>query len=264
MLLSVSTGFFYDRPLDELFPLVREAGFGAVELMVNPQVMQSSPQDLLEISRRNGVRIASLHAPFERFYGGDWPDERTTFQRLIELAAVLGARYVITHPPVRRGATPGDELARLAAYSSNLKVEGAGPRLTTENLGRYGDDRLCPLSSDPAKLLRFLEESRHPVCFDSSHTGTWSRDPVEEFTLLRDHVVAIHLSDSRGATSHILPGRGDLDLDRFLRAVRKSDYDGIVTLEVDLESGRKNPAGSDSQAVEWLVESRRLMEAALS
>lgn len=264
MILSVSTGFFHQRPLDELFPLVREAGFTSVELMVNPEVMRTSPQDLLEVCRTNGIRVASLHAPFERFYGGEWTDERTTFRKLLELAAVLGSSYVITHPPVRRGESEASE-SRLAEYSANLGgKEGAGPRLTTENLGRYGDDRLCPLSSDPRKLLAFLEETRHPVCFDSSHTGTWSRDPVEEFLLLRDHVVAIHLSDSRGATSHILPGRGDLDLDRFLRAVRRTGYDGIVTLEVDLESGRKNPAGSDSQAIEWLVASRQLMEAALS
>jgi sugar phosphate isomerase/epimerase len=258
MIFSVSTGFFHERPLDELLPLVREAGFASVELMVNREVMRTSSSDLLEIFQRHGIRCASLHAPFERFYAGEWADERTTFLKLLDLATALGAGYAITHPPVR-----GD---RLDEYSGNLGGRGAadGPRLTTENLGRYGDDRLCKLSQDPKKLLKFLEESRHPVCFDSSHVGTWTRDPVEEFMLLREHVVAIHLSDSRGATSHIVPGRGDLDLDRFLRAVKKAGYDGIITLEVDLESGRKNPAGSDSQAVEWLDASRRMMEAALS
>jgi sugar phosphate isomerase/epimerase len=86
-------------------------------------------------------------------------------------------------------------------------------------------------------------------------------DPVDVRHLFGDRLRHVHLSDNagKGWDSHLPPGHGVLDLDAFLEDLADSDYEGAVSLEVDLR-----PAlGHDERLAAVMVDMRERTEWAL-
>jgi sugar phosphate isomerase/epimerase len=83
--------------------------------------------------------------------------------------------------------------------------------------------------------LEQLEGLPHLV-LDTSHAAVAKHDPIEVRRLFGERLRHVHLSDNagRGWDSHLPPGEGVLDLDRFLGDLAGSGFDGAVSLEVDL------------------------------
>lgn len=57
---------------------------------------------------------------------------------------------------------------------------------------------------------------------------------MRAFAVLEGRLRHVHLSDSNltGRDEHRLPGTGKLPLERFLSALARSDYPGVVSLEL--------------------------------
>jgi sugar phosphate isomerase/epimerase len=90
--------------------------------------------------------------------------------------------------------------------------------------------------------LEALEGLPHLV-LDTSHAAVAKHDPIAVRRLFGDRLRHVHLSDNagKGWDSHLPPGDGVLDLDRFLEDLAASEYDGAVSLEVDLRPSLGHP-----------------------
>ncbi len=101
----------------------------------------------------------------------------------------------------------------------------------------------------------------HHLALDTSHAAVARHDPIEVRHLFGDRLRHVHLSDNagKGWDSHLPPGHGVLDLDAFLHDLADSDYEGAVSLEVDLR-----PAlGHDERLATVMVDMRERTERAL-
>jgi sugar phosphate isomerase/epimerase len=79
--------------------------------------------------------------------------------------------------------------------------------------------------------------------------------------LFGDRLRHVHLSDNagKGWDSHLPPGEGVLDLDRFLVDLAASTFEGCVSLEVDLRKRVEDEAAVQ----DLLVSMRERTESAL-
>ncbi|MBN2015197.1 MAG: TIM barrel protein [Candidatus Altiarchaeota archaeon] len=150
----------------------------------------------------------------------------------IETASYLGSRIVVVHP--------GYLASR--KYRKEHVIEIMVRNFKT--LARLSEDNgvwLCMenISSKPKALCVHIKEIRHicdlvdsdhfGVCLDSAHANTTGLSPDHFAEGLRDYVSHVHISDNTGIDDHLPIGLGNIDFEKFLKALKP--YNGCIIIE---------------------------------
>jgi sugar phosphate isomerase/epimerase len=237
--LLCSTGPFYMLPLGQVFEALSKAGFDAAEVMVTSERASQDPKALAALAEDFGVRIDAIHAPFlllTRTVFTTDPFEK--IKRSTELAQAVGAPTVVVHPAYRWQLRFAQWLERdLADYN---KSEGV--TVAVENMfpvwvrGRaLGFHR----SMGVEDMKRFAA-----VVLDTSHAAVTGIDILRAYDEVRDRIVHIHLSNNHGTgrDSHAPLTQGVLPVGAFLEQLARTDYQGTITLELDIREWAGKPA----------------------
>jgi len=250
--ISLSTGSLYTYGIARVFELAAEAGFDAVEVLVDHRWDSRHPVYLRQLSQRTGLPIAAVHNPFKPFVPG-WPHD--PLGRLRETAAVareVGAPLVVAHLPLRiRGARI--EFFGFARDALLLPVPLGGEKVYRDfllnGLARFERDEGIKIGVEnmPAKRLlgrkldihwlnnpESLSQMPH-LTLDTTHIGTWGFDLLAVYERLKERIAHVHLSDFDGR-EHRLPGTGHLPLGELLGRLARDGYDGAVTCEFGPEA----------------------------
>jgi sugar phosphate isomerase/epimerase len=164
----------------------------------------------------------------------------------IQLAQEAGAKLVVIHTPRAESLEEGDGLAfrqRIEAWQPRLQKRGL--RLALENKAIHQEvDRRYALS--PLVQLRaFADHYDLDLVLDTTHAGTAGEDLLQAWHVLDGRLTNVHLSDMGGHLplgnipyvrqwfgEHRFPGIGDLSLAGLLAELARSEYAGLITLEV--------------------------------
>lgn len=140
----------------------------------------------------------------------------------------VGATLVNVHPDPGKGMARAQSLgwnaetfARLAASAQAHNL-----RLMIENI---------PETFATVDDLRTLLDAHPTIGFhlDIAHAQVRGNRTHEFLTAFADRLVHVHLSDNSGRSDDHLPlGAGRLDWKRLVRALKRTGYDGTITLEV--------------------------------
>ncbi len=223
MILALATGSLHNYGLNRTWALAAEAGFDAVEVMIDAKWDTRQPPYLRELVAATGLPVVAMHTPFRplKGFGDDYP---ACVKRALELAGELGARSVVAHPELADGTDYGHWLRK---HHDELSPAG-GPRLAVENLP------LAQRGGKPKYRTHTVERiaAFASVTFDTSHFATAGVDILAAYEALWERVAHVHLSDFREGREHLVPGRGDLPLGPFLAALTARGYDGVLTVEL--------------------------------
>ena len=208
------------------------------------------------LADQHGLRIGAIHAPALLVTRSVWgTDPVGKIGTATRVANDAGVPLVVMHPPYRWQASYRRWLHEdLATVEARTGVTVAIENMFPVHIGSH------PLMFHANQDLEALAGIPHLV-LDTSHTAVARHDLVEVRRLFGDRLRHIHLSDNagKGWDSHLPPGEGVLDLDRFLADVADSAFAGCVSLEVDLRKRTK-----DSQALRaLLIDMRERAESAL-
>jgi sugar phosphate isomerase/epimerase len=248
---ALSTGSLYTYGLARTFELAAEAGFDAMEILVDQRWDSRQPDYLRRLSADSGLPIAAVHNPFKPFVPG-WPHD--VLGRLRQSAAVaraVGAGVVVAHLPLRIGGAEvqffglargktllplpiGAEkkyrdflLNGLAAFEAEAGVTIAVENMPARRvLGR-------PLDIHWLNSAGALAGMPH-LTLDTTHIGTWGLDLLATYEQVKWHLAHVHLSDFDGR-EHRLPGTGHLPLAGLLGRLARDGYRGAVTVELGPE-----------------------------
>lgn len=160
----------------------------------------------------------------------------------------FGARLVNVHPDPGRPALGQDENIRLNAVAFATLAEAAaqhGVRLMVENIvGAY---------ESVAAFQKFLgADPRIGWHYDIGHAQVRGNRSHEYLTALGNRLVHVHLSDNSGRSDDHLPlGVGRLEWKRFMRQVKRTGYDGTITLEVFADDRDYLLASRDRLRAAW-------------
>jgi len=99
--IAFSTGSLHTYGISRAFELAAEAGFEAVEVLIDHRWDSRQPAYLKRLSRESGLPIVAVHSPFVPHVPG-WPsDPLGRLQHSAALARELKAGIVVAHLPLR-------------------------------------------------------------------------------------------------------------------------------------------------------------------
>ena len=231
--------------LERQIAIVREAGYGGIELVHQPHGVLDASR--LDGGARAGIRRqlaeAGLTATAIAAHGdplaADADAEMARVVAAIDLAGDLSIPYVVTmaygrpeeYPVVRE---------RVAQRFARLAEHGAGRNVVVclePHVGQAFDTA--------EKCLWLVNRVRSPsfrLNFDNSHFEVMGVDQDEYLPKLLPISAHTHLKDQRGrAPAHefLVPGEGEFDYARYLRAMAAGGYAGWITVEVSVMVQRR-------------------------
>ena len=252
MNLGYSTWGMPQVPIDRGLAHLARLGFQGVELAVIPGY--TTELGRLDTAERRRIRQL-LH------------------RHGLDLAAIA-AHTSLLEPDESKHSANVDRLTRALDLAVDLADGPAPPVVNTTSGGRSGEweamrqtlvDRLGGLVDRAARLgvtlgiephvgacldlpdraLQLLREVNSPylkINFDISHFDVIGLTIEETVPLLAPQTVHTHVKDQRGRHPEfefLIPGEGDFDYVRYLKAMRQAGYDGYITVEVSVMVQRR-------------------------
>lgn len=230
--VALSTASVYPEGVAAGFEIAAELGYDGVELMIWTDPVSQDPRAVERLAHRHGVPVLAVHAPClavtQRVWGAD-PVHR--LRRTVEVAARLGARSVVLHPPFRwqrrYTAVFADEVDRASEFHGvTLPVENMFPL-------QRGAIRTVPyaLGDDPT------ETGFGAYTLDLSHTAAAGVDAIGLLRRMGDRLTHLHLTDGSGLPrdEHLVPGRGRQPCAEVCQTLADGGFaeaGGTVVLEV--------------------------------
>jgi sugar phosphate isomerase/epimerase len=233
-----SSAAFFTRPLSWTFRLAAECGYRGVEVMVTKDPESQDPARIRALGDEFGLTVGAMHAPCLLLTRKVWgTDPIGKIDRSVEAAADANIPVVVVHPPYRwqRAFRQWliEDLPGLEARTGiAVAVENMFPvRVAGRDVTFHSNQDLDELEGLPHLVL------------DTSHAAVSKHDLINVRKLFGERLRHVHLSDNagKGWDSHLPPGEGVLDLDAFLEDLAGSEYDGAVSLEVDLRPSLGHP-----------------------
>jgi sugar phosphate isomerase/epimerase len=263
--IAASSSFLYRRSLETNLRLTKEAGFEYIELFISRNVVSMTFEEIWSAVEESGLNVASIHLPIPFSYNSFWPNLERSMARGLEWAEILGVDWVVSHPLIV-SADADSELhqAMLDRYFRILRSAAGIPgahRLLIENMPKLGEGRpIRNLFRYPDGFLEMLHEFGFGMAFDTTHWGSFALDVSAGYRHFEPFVRNIHVSDFADGVEHIVPGEGDIDLDKFLNDLKSAGYSGQLTIELDFTTRGRNEGRDEDGIVRDLSRCREWLE----
>lgn len=221
------------KPVADEVRRIGKAGFDFVDLTLEgPAAFSADPKEIRPILAEYGLDIVGHTDPLLPWA---YPVESVRracageFARAAETFAELGAKIMNIHPcysaPIlMRNDTVDFNRAALPAIAK--AAESCGLTLMLENF-------MAPFNT--AEVFSGLMDSVPglKLHLDFGHTNLGGDGPMAFLDRLGGKLAHAHFSDNRGWADHHMPlGVGTVDWKNAVSALKKSGYDGTITLEV--------------------------------
>ena len=237
--IQCSTGPFWAFELEAALDALAEAGFTDIELMITRDPQTQEPDLPGTLAAERGLRIASIHAPFLVITRTVWGlDPLEKVRRGTEMCRALGCDTLIVHPPYLWERA----FARWLTHEAADHTADTGVTIAVETMYPKwvaGRQVRAYRWLDPGDLF----DSCHHVAMDTSHVTVARQDILDVYRRLLPKLVHIHLSNNAGdgRDGHLELEKGILPIDRFLNEVRRTDYAGVISLELSVRRYVERP-----------------------
>lgn len=232
--IGLSTVSVYPESTAHAFSYAARTGYEAVEVMVGIDALSQQASAIKQLSDHHDMPVSAVHAPCLLFTQRVWGLEPWgKLERSAEMAHDVGAEVVVVHPPFRWQRD----------YALGF-VEGIAALEETTGI-RFAVENMYPWRASSRRNRRRLEmyvpgwdpsdQDYANTCIDLSHAAIAHSDVVAMAERLGPRLRHIHLTDGTGSAKdeHLVPGRGTVGADAFLRHLAAVGFDGEVVLEIN-------------------------------
>jgi len=239
--------------LPEKLEAIAAAGFEGIEIFEQDFIAHDGgPREVGRMVRDMGLEI-TLFQPFRDFECLPEPMRAKAFDRArrkFDLMAALGTDLILICSSVHPRSLGGIDRAANDLAELGEIAKGRGLRVGYEALawGRHVNDH-----RDAWEIVRRADHPNVGLILDSFHTLGRELDPDSIRAIPGDRIFFVQLADAPLIDMDLLywsrhfrnmPGEGNLDVQRFMRAVSATGYAGPISLEIFNDQFRgSNPRG---------------------
>ncbi len=236
MKIGISTSCLYPMYTEKAFEAIASHRIELTEIFFNAncELEPSFINELCKIKDKYGITVSSIHPTMslaESFMLFSNYDRRFTegldwFKRYGEIAAALGAEYVIMHGGKPNGTMDDyGYFDKFAVVSDAVRQNGA--TLLQENVVHFRAGNLETLKN----MSDYLGDNVG-FCLDVKQSLRGGYSPYDVLKLLGSKIKHLHLSDSNGENDCMLPLTGNFDFKRFLNTAVDLGYMGNAVIEL--------------------------------
>lgn len=250
MEIGVSTASFYPLETELALEEIGKMGVKTSEIFFNAQCeLKGSFIDmLLNIKNHYNINISSVHPTMslaESFmifsaYERRFYEALDSYLRYSEIAAELGAKYIILHGGKPNGILSDEEYCERYMQLKEAALRN-GVTVLQENVAHHRAGEIEFMRS----MKDILGEDAE-FCIDIKQTIRCGYDPIEltrEFLLNTRHY---HISDHSTASDCMLPLKGKFDFNTFFDILKNYGYNGSLIIEVYSNAYREYREIADS------------------
>lgn len=239
--------------LEEKIEAIAGAGFSGIEIFEQDFIADiRSPREVGRRIREAGLELL-LFQPFRDFEGLPAALRRRAFdraERKFDVMQDLGCEMMLVCSSVHPEALGGIDRAAADFAELGERAAARGLRVGFEALawGRHIDDH-----RDAWEVVRRADHPNIGLVLDSFHTLGRGIDPESIRSIPGDRIFFVQLADAPQIDMDLLywsrhfrnmPGEGDLDVVRFMRAVAATGYAGPISLEIFNDQFRGGSPGT--------------------
>jgi sugar phosphate isomerase/epimerase len=241
--LAVSSMFFHEYPLGEIFDFVAEAGLDSLEFWVETPHFWLRNQPIRElcacIGAHPGFSPITVHAPVLDLNPCSINPKVAAVSvqdtlAAVNLAEAAGADILTVHPGRRTAKRPpsAPDYRRFDHYIRKLgdAVQGKKVRVAIENMERKVNSLLCT----PGTVREVLDQEPWLwFTLDVSHAlGVSVEEVFSYIDLCGDRLATVHLGKADAGTMH-LPVSGSARIATVLHRLADAGFSGTITLEIE-------------------------------
>ncbi|MFC4242607.1 sugar phosphate isomerase/epimerase family protein [Gryllotalpicola reticulitermitis] len=238
----MSTSCVYPLSTEHGFRLAREAGYDGVEVMVTRDEKTQSADALLTMSERYEQPILSIHAPVLLLTHFVWGrDPKVKLEKSAELAASVGAKTVVVHPPFRWQAEYAVDFLDIVRETATT----SGVEIAVENMFPWKAAGRSMKAYMPGWDPRGFDCDA--VTLDFSHASLSGQSSLELARALGPRLKHVHLCDGSSSSDegrifdeHALPGHGTQPVAEVLQLLAEQRWDGQIVAEVNTRKARSD------------------------
>ena len=186
----------------------------------------------------SGMQCAGLYPP--GWGGQDTADvnaRASAIARCVEIAEGLGATHLTTSGAQRR-TDPGALDRVIACVREVLQRMPAESSIKLTLEPHHGN--VLEQAEDFQTVLDAIPDERVGVCIDTGHFHSSGVDTLAAIRQFASRLYAVHLKDHLGSIS-VGIGRGELNLKEIIETLQAVDYQGDLTLELEVEDPENLP-----------------------
>ncbi len=229
--IGLSTSSVFPESTAHAFTWAVEVGYEAVEVMVGIDALSQQTTAVQQLIDHHEMPVCAIHAPCLLFTQRVWGLEPWgKLERSAEMAAAVGAEVVVVHPPFRWQR----DYARDFVNGIAALEESTGIAFAVENMYPWRASARRSLEM----YLPGWDPSTEPYAnttIDLSHAAIARSDVIAMADRMGDSLRHVHLTDGSGSAKdeHLVPGRGVMRAEEFLRHLARTGFAGHVVLEIN-------------------------------
>ncbi len=269
MRISCASLFLWEYNIHDIMEILLEAGINSVEFWAEtPYFWMNRDDKTVQAALEEAISImpkgCTLHAPILDLNPASYNDrvcEATLTETLwsLDLAQKIKARIITIHPgkrTVHRTPTNRD-WGRFISYlqAAKQKADALNLNLSLEN-SMPGIQSMCSTPDEMKEVLNRLTGLF--FTFDVLHAFIQSPEVALSFIEeLGEKIINVHVGAPHDGNRHY-PSHRNKNMDKVLRALSDSGYDGDLTIEID-DKAYSKPMSRDDKIRE-LTDERKYLE----
>ena len=236
MKLGVSSACYYPLETELALEEIGKSGITETEIFFNSEseLKPSFIDILLGIKENYGINVSAIHPTMslaESFmifsdYDRRFYEALNQYARYSEIAAELGAKYIIMHGGKPNGILSDEEYCERYMALNNETLKN-GVTVLQENVAKYRSGNVEFLRS-----MRDILGDDAKFCFDIKQSVRCGYPPLQMIDEFFGNIKHFHISDHSLASDCQLPLNGGFDFPSFFRTLNSRNYNGSCVIEV--------------------------------
>lgn len=236
MRIGISSASLYPMETEKAFAAIAERNIPVCEIFFNAacELKPAFIDELKAIKQNSNTDVVSVHptmslaesfmlfSAYERRYQEGLDD----YKRYAQIAAELGAKYIIMHGGKPNGVL-SDQQYFERFYEIAQAAEQNGATLLQENVVHFRAGNLNFLKN----MADYLGDNAR-FCLDIKQSIRGGYSPFEVLGAVPQNIKHIHISDNTAENDCMIPQKGSFDFKSFFDAAEKVGYKGDSVIEV--------------------------------
>ncbi len=231
----VKNKIFDTLPPEKAFLEMKKAGINGIEVLLAGFETAKDIRDLKEALDVYEMKIYSVHQALRFISHTRLPEVKKIF----ETAKYLSAKVIVLHMnSAGKQVFDTDYIKEIHALQEEYGIKAG-----FENMEKHAGSILNGTGWHEKKFAALMKKNDFNITLDICHIGQSGGNILSFLTDNFDRIVNIHFSDYKQnylnnslrpmRYKHMPLGKGELPLNEFISILRKKNYKGLLTLEIE-------------------------------